>query len=400
MNLVSAAERLSSIDRSALAFDARRCLHTQDRSSACQACFEICPVQAIQASRPPVFDAARCAGCLACLPACPVGAYAADDAVRALLACVPRLETPHLELVCARHAQAGLGCRAGVTAIRVHGCLAGLGAGALLTLAAMGLESVTLRTDACAGCAWGKLHARLEEQIAEARQLLSAWGKADLLAAAPTLEDPQERPLWDAHNPPLSRRDLFRLASRQGLTSLGRALEPAHTGAGRQPGRDHRRTQRAVEQLSPASALHDPLLPAGKYAWLEISEACTACGVCGRACPTGALAFSTDPEETKFQLTFAPQACTACELCAHVCAPDAIRLRPAPSMQQVFGAAAAPALRQGALAHCEVCKSVYAAAPDTFVCPACSFRRKSPFGSRIPPSLQKTPDPLSMKRQL
>ncbi len=399
MNLVSAAERLSAIDRSALVFNLQCCLHTQDQFCSCEACFEVCPTAAIQPGKPPAFDPEKCAGCLACIPHCPVGAYAADDAVRELLACVPRLEQPSIELICSLNPDGERGCSADSTAIQVRGCLAGLGTGALMTLAAMGLEAVYIRTDACANCRWGKVNPRLAEQIAAAKTLLSAWGKSDLLVTVARLDNPQTRPIWDAHNPPLSRRDLFRLASRQGQASLGRALEPAHAGGSQQAGRDRRRVIRAVEHLSAAQAAADPVLAQKEYAWLSISDSCTACGVCGRACPTGALSYTTDPEETAFRLAFTPQSCIACDRCAHGCAPDAIAIRPDPTFRQVFGSETAVVLREGALAHCEVCKTVYAAAPGVYVCPACNYRRKHPFGSRIPPAINKYPVAPSSKRQ-
>ncbi len=390
MSLFSAAERFSSIDRSAVTFDDRRCLHTQDRFSSCQACFDICPTDAIKTGKPPCIDPVKCATCLACIPACPVGAFAADDAVQDLLNCATRLETTSIELLCEMNPYSDSGPIAESVGIQCRGCLAGLGVGTLLFLASMGLEKILIRMDACEGCAWERLRCNLDRQVTHTQVFLSAWERSEILETIMKLDDSYPRPLWDASNPPLSRRDLFRLAARQGQVALARVMEQSHSSAG-QPGRDYRRIANAVAQLSPSLAEKDPVLTDASYAMLSVSNTCTACGVCGRACPTGALQFVMNSEETTYQLAFSPSFCIGCELCAHICAPAAIFVDHAPSFYQVFGSKDVIPLHEGALAHCEQCKATYAAKPDTYVCPACEYRRKNPFGSKLPPGLQIPP---------
>ena len=96
MSLFSIAERFSSLDFSTLKMDQERCLHSQDRFSGCQACFEICPVGAITPGKPPSLNPEKCAKCLACLMVCPVGAYRADDEFTPLLAAAKRLKAAPL----------------------------------------------------------------------------------------------------------------------------------------------------------------------------------------------------------------------------------------------------------------------------------------------------------------
>ncbi len=81
MSLIDAAERFAAMDHSAIVLDNARCLHSLELNSACEACFAICPVQAVAPGKPPVLDAQKCESCLACLTVCPVGAFSADDAV-------------------------------------------------------------------------------------------------------------------------------------------------------------------------------------------------------------------------------------------------------------------------------------------------------------------------------
>ena len=157
MSFLSAAERFAAIDHSEVVLDAQQCLHSHDQFSACEACFEICPVDAIQPGKPPALDTDKCQDCLACLPVCPVGAYSADDAVQSLLTCATRLETKTVELICASHGSAEMGLSTEATGILLRGCLAGLGAGTYVALAAIGLEHIVLRVDACANCPWVSL---------------------------------------------------------------------------------------------------------------------------------------------------------------------------------------------------------------------------------------------------
>ena len=221
MSFLSAAERFAAIDRSEVVLNTKQCLYSHDQFSTCEACFELCPVEAIRPGKPPALDADKCQACLACLPACPVGAYTADDSVQALLTCVARMESKTVELVCALHGAAETGPSPDAVGIRIRGCLAGLGVGTYLALAAMGLERIILRLDACASCPWVSLRDGIQTQVAQACQWLARWEKSALLDCTLTFGEWVERPLWDAKNPPLSRRDLFRMAVNQGQVDHG-----------------------------------------------------------------------------------------------------------------------------------------------------------------------------------
>ena len=109
--------------------------------------------------------------------------------------------------------------------IQIHGCLAGLGTGAYLTLSALGLERIILRTDACSSCKWHSLSPEIHNQAERANRFLSAWNKMDNVTCLDEIKAPVERPLWDVKNPPLSRRDLFRMMARQGQVAMARAME-------------------------------------------------------------------------------------------------------------------------------------------------------------------------------
>lgn len=395
MNLVSVAEQVAAqaaaVERSTVAFDSAKCLHTRDKFSNCQACLPVCPVGAIQPRRPPVLEGDTCAACLACLPVCPTGAFSADDAVPALLNCAARIEAKTLELVCERHPKSELGLPDMDGAIRIRGCLAGLGVGGYLGLMALGLEKIVARADACAQCVWAVLQSQITSQLEQARRLLEPWGRSQALALITSGPSPEfvQRPVWQADNPPLSRRDLFRLASRRGQTMIARAVTQEEGTAPHRPARERQRVLNAVAHLPPWPEQAGELAAAGPgFANVSISEDCTACGVCARACPTGALQFPHE-EAPRYQLTFTAPACIGCEMCAHVCAPGALSVEPEPSIQQVFGPQSSVLLRQGDLVRCERCRAWFAARPDVRLCPTCAFRKQNPFGSRTVPGLMK-----------
>jgi ferredoxin len=256
---------------------------------------------------------------------------------------------------------------------------------------ALGLEKIVVRCDACAECAWAVLQSLIASQMEQARRLLQPWGRSEALnalTAGDTLVT-VTRPLWQAQNPPLSRRDLFRLASRRGQTMIARAVTQEDGTAARRPARERQRVLNAIAHLPPRSEQAGEFVSTGPgFANVNISEDCTACGVCARACPTGALQFH-QAEGTRYRLEFTASACIGCQICAHVCAPGALTVEPQPSFQQVFGPTAPVELRQGELVRCEKCRAWFAARPGARLCPACTFRNQNPFGSRTVPGLMK-----------
>jgi ferredoxin len=387
LSLFDAAERFASIDRSQVVLDTKHCLHSLDQYSDCTACFTVCPAGAITTSKPPVLNTDQCQSCLACIPVCPVSAYRADDDVSSLLNCLTHVENKSVELLCGYHPNPETGTDENV-GIRIHGCLAGLGTGAYLTISALGMERIIVRADACAACKWHSLGPNIRHQIERANHFLSAWNRIDSIVIKDAFESPVERPLWDAKNPPLSRRDLFRMMARQSQVAMARAMENGLVALERQPGRDRLRLLSAVAHLEKEpSAKID--LHQFDFAALTISGACTACGVCARICPTDALHFEKNPEGTEFSITFSPKNCIACDLCAHVCQPDAIRIEHEPVFEQIFGGNESIVLQTGQLVRCERCHTPMAAREGVRLCPLCEYRRKHPFGSLLPGKPQK-----------
>lgn len=396
MSLFDSAERFASIDRSQVILEPKRCLHQQDQNSECTCCYNICPVGAITPGKPPTLATETCQNCLACLPVCPVGAYQADDSVSSLLNCITRLETESVELLCEVHTHPEAG-GADTTGIRVRGCLAGLGSGAYLLLASLGTKKVIARTDICNRCKWVALHKQVEMQISQSRVFLTGWGKADSVICLAEGDAMTERPVWESTNPPLSRRDLFRMMARQGQIAIARAAEDGHVNQEKRIGRNRLRLSRAVKSLQTEQQPATFSLHGMEFCNLRVSDACTACGVCAIACPTQALHFEKTGNEKYFTLTFSAPDCIDCGICTHVCAPAAIRIEHNPSFDDVFGPESAVTVQEGRLIRCIRCKALTAERPGVQLCEVCEFRQKNPLGSKFPPGM-KIPEQL-MKRK-
>jgi ferredoxin len=386
MNFLSAADRLSAIDRKAIVFNPDRCLHAMDKYAECEACYQVCPVGAITSGKPPSLYKEACKTCLACLPVCPTGAYLAEDAVLALTKAALRLETDAVELACEAHPDIILGLTEASVCIRVRGCLAGLGSSAYLTLFATKKEQVSVRLDACQDCPWGKLQAQVLTQIQEAKKILNRWELSNQLEPVLNVTEKElhERPVWEADNPPLSRRELFTFATQRSQLLAARAMYPeSGLKAEQRPGANRLRMAAVISQF-PQSEFD--IQDLSGLAVISVSNECTACGACERTCPTNAIDFSQHEFKT-FELKFEPAKCIGCEICMQVCVPDAITINHKPSFQAVFGQTQPVVLMEGEITRCERCNVIMAVKPGVFLCPICQYRRENPFGGPLPPKL-------------
>lgn len=383
MSLFSAAERLAATDRSGVVFNADQCLHSKDRFSECTACHEVCPVEAIRPGKPPLFKAEDCQTCLACLPICPMGAFTADDDVPALLNAASRLEGGTLELICGSHPHPEQGDNASAIGLRIRQCLAGLGSGAYAELAALGFERVQVRCENCAACQWASLKSDIEQQTKQANEVLSAWGKPQFVQMVNELSEPIEREFWETSSPPVSRRELFKLIANRSQTVMARAMENAPSNSAKRLGRDRLRWIGAAEHLVPQENAVAGSIGGSGSARLHISEACTACGACAKACPTGALNFTRTADGKAFSLDFTAKKCIDCNMCIHVCAASAIEIQAPSTLADNFSNEIVNVFK-GSLIKCDRCGAPIAERPGVKLCQLCEYRSKNPFGSMLP----------------
>ncbi len=409
MNLLGLADRLTAT-ASAVEVQPARCVHALDHAASCDLCVRACAFDALRLLPTVALDEKRCTACGACLHVCPVDAIRGDDGVAKLLNLAPRFEAAQtVELACARHPAPQEGPAGSELVLRTAGCLAALGPAVYASLRALGFRRVVVRLDACAGCPIGAARPRIEASLTSATSLLAAVEPGAALASvdAPA-RDWATRPVYAVANPPVSRRNLFRLFAAEAPRVAARALLPVEeeTAATPQPPRERRRLLNALQHLLGS----DSPLPLGEgagvrdvshpmpsdphphprqegvralpFVQLYASEECTACGVCARVCPTGALGFSL-ADDKAFRLSFQPAACTDCGVCLDLCEPGALARQPLADLSAV-AAQASLTLREGEVHTCEKCGARFAGPPDAVLCPPCDFRRHNPFGSRLP----------------
>ena len=374
---------------------APRCLRSRARVSTCDVCVKACPANAISLD-PAVAVDDKCTGCGICFHVCPTGVFSGRDLARELNDCVRRLgDVETLELVCAAHANPGYGPVSSTAVVRIGGCLACIGPATLLSLLAAGTRRIVVRADACEGCSPWNAGGGLRGILTETREILAAVGQAERLpdwsnaAAGPW----GERTVVDANNPPVSRRDMFRLLAAQapgvvatvmGLETAAPAVEERKT-----PPVERRRLANALRRMTGLQSdappdvrmLHARMPQA--FSSLAVNDDCTACQVCVRACPTGALDMPAT--ENAYRLLLDVAACVHCGLCIQLCQPGASSQAGPPTVRD-FLATEKRELHAGQLRRCPQCGARFGGRPDARLCPVCEYRTTHPFGSVMPSS--------------
>lgn len=403
MSLLATLERLATIDFAPVRLDADRCVRAHVRQSACNVCARACAFNAVRLNTPASIDAGACVACGQCIHGCPVGAIRADDVAIEVFAIASSLNAARVvELACSQHPAPQHGPAETDAVIRVPGCLASLGPSAYLSLLALGIERIVARLDGCAECPIGKARTGIECTLSTAQRLLGGRGEVErVIGLTDRRGEGWKRRRVRAPGKQASRRDFLRKLAGEGQQIAARKLaidlRPASSGGAtaRTPPLERRRLLDALAQLPPRETIPETPLTGLPFARMVADETCTACGVCARICPTGALQFVAEDE--RYQLTFASGACTDCSMCLHVCMPGALHREDAAPADLISPPIV---LRSGSLQSCAKCGAKFAGGSNVSLCPVCDFRRKNPFGSRLPPgAADKGPAAASRARQ-
>jgi ferredoxin len=256
---------------------------------------------------------------------------------------------PEIELACADHGDPAVGPRREMVVV-VPGCVAAVPAVCYLELAAAGAERVIV---GCSG-----------PQIDYARRLLEAVDGACVLEASPP-PGGKPRSVYNLHELPVSRRRLF-------ARSSSRRQEDA-------PRTTRTRAIAALQALRRGPTPGLATIAAGA-AVLE-ANGCTACGVCVRACPVGALSLDSNGREAVLAVTVA--ACADCGRCVDLCPPHALTRRGAASWAALLAEREPHPLARIGTRHCVRCGAAFPASGSGELCDVCAFRRNNPFGSRL-----------------
>lgn len=315
------------------------CLNRRHQAAGCTRCVAACPVDAITlVDHRPQLDDQQCIRCGICLHSCPTGVFTQHDpAERQLLAATHSLSAKPVAVVCALHPTPNETAAPVATIVQHRRCLAALAVDQLLALSEDGTRPVWLDDGPCATCPLGAAQEILQQRVTSANALLQAFGRQAVLFLQSEQEErltaePTRRPLIDTGNPPVARRGFFAALGRAvgvqsvtpqptSLPNAGQAF-PSRLPQQIPPQRIALQRQLQPWPLPEATAVAVADLP---FAAVQVDPArCSACGLCARFCPTGALHFT--PEEDHFTLNFHAANCLDCPLCTVACPEHAIHL--------------------------------------------------------------------------
>lgn len=390
MNLIQLALAAEEFFRQqpAIQLSDTQCVRSKNVHASCTLCVEHCPTGAIRIDdSTPVLDLDHCIKCGGCVYACPVGAYERGDGLYKLLNCAENiLGRDTLDIVCAHHPSADRADRGTDAIVQIGNCLSELGPSAYTGLRAIGVQQVRVRMDACEDCPLRVLQPQIEQNARNAQRILSAFA----ITGGVTVVDAagkrwRKKPLHQSKNPPVSRRGFLTMFAA-GNASYARTIVPVQehqTANGKRTSRERRRLLTALRIMSAETADIDAVatLDTDDFAHFSVQANCTACGLCERVCPTGAI--TVEKSDKAFAVDFAPHLCTHCGLCVDYCEPGAIQFAGQPSAHDVINGAVLR-LHTGTLRECTRCKALFASDTGDDLCDVCRHRRDSFAGSALP----------------
>ncbi|NLF78203.1 MAG: 4Fe-4S binding protein [Chloroflexi bacterium] len=399
--------------QSDIQFTETQCVHSKYVHAACDRCVVHCPTEAITARNSlPVLDGERCIRCGVCLHVCPVGAFEHKDGLYHLLNCAERLpDRETLDIVCGYHPATATADRAVDGVIQTGHCLSELGSSAYVGLKAVGVKRIRVRQDACQTCPLRVLQPEIEQSVRHAQRILAVWGMQDDLVliqqAAPRWH---RRPLYQSKNPPVSRRGFLTLLSAESASPKARVIVAApeeRIAPEKSVPRERERLLAALRLLIPPDSgiAAGCVLESDDFVQFRVQESCTACGLCERVCPTGAMRVNM--ARNSFTVSFAPDACTHCGLCETYCEPGALQAVGYPTLRDVLDGVTLT-LHTGTLRRCQRCQTPFAGPVDEALCEVCRHRQSFRGGhlpdailAKLPPAvrarLNGSPPPEDMQ---
>jgi Pyruvate/2-oxoacid:ferredoxin oxidoreductase delta subunit len=234
----------------------------------------------------------------------------------------------------------------------------------------------------CANCPLGQVQPVLVQTGAEA----NGWATLNpdmtpLILRSEQIELPSkvQRSIYDADRPPLSRRGFFSALKQLGAEAVASKERGELIKTGKAVPVSERLPQVAPQQRAkildllekyaqPAADFGHRLNSSSPPVVLPLADItlettrCTACGMCARFCPTGALKFLSDNQA--FALTFQSSLCLGetCNICQMACPEQTITTQPIAISPNIF---IKKPLAAGELIPCQKCRQPTANGPDS-----------------------------------
>lgn len=350
---------------SLIALNPSRCVRSLSRESQCNKCELICPTAAIIVGENPLpaINFSLCVGCGACDAICPNEALSLDD-----------FDATNFFFDFLEDEGNLISCRKNVP------CIAALGVEHLISLAVLKKELV-FDMGYCDGC---EINSTCQTQILknyeEASYLLEAMENEALIKLENVCYEEK------SEGKQSSRREFLRSINLTSVAKTKRSFEQeikkatdelvAHTLQKEDITllKQKRIPQKRKLFFTALKRLEKP----SQYHVIDASEvtftseklmnvaACTACQMCYRVCPTGAL--TSDVKNSK--IDFDPFLCIKCNICHDVCESDAIALSSSYNIKEFFE----PQVRNlisFRVRRCDECSVIFSTNADEKLCYRC-----------------------------
>ncbi len=353
---------------SLIQLDASKCVRSLSVESACNKCEVVCPTNAIVVgdSPLPAINFSSCVACGACDGVCPNEALSLDD-----------FSATNFFFEFMEDSDNLISCKKNVP------CIAALSVESLISIAIL-KKDVVLDTGHCESC-----------EIAHTchKQILANQEEASYILEA--MENEAQLRLEDVafvkEDSISKRRDFLNAVSLETVGKVKHEFESEVTKASDEliqhtlQNKDiallkkKRITERrkifftAIKRVEKPSQFH--IIDANEVSFtsqkLMDEEKCTACQMCYRVCPTGAL--TSDMKNSK--IDFDPFMCIKCHICHDVCEPDAITLSSSYNVKEFFEPTVQNLLRFN-VRRCDECNAVFSTNSNDTLCYRCKIEEE------------------------
>ncbi len=346
------------------------CVRALSVNSICTHCSDVCPTGAISITeRLPSINQAQCVGCAGCVAVCPAEALKLDD-----------FSATEFFFSFASDEQNILSCQKNIP------CIAALSSEQLISFVQM-KQGVVLDTGHCGGCDIGEsILTSISATVDNSNYLLEAIESKYTVQceniAYVNCDDADQKP---------DRRDFFKNFHLRGIGKargdfekeiqrttdefIEYTTDSSHTKALRTKKITDRRKLffTALKRFDVPSEFH--VVQSDKIVFtsqkLLDESLCTACEMCYRICPTGAL--TSDMRNSK--VDFDPFLCVKCHLCHDVCEPDAITLSSSYNLKEWY----APKVQNLAtylVRRCDECDGLFSSIGGEKICRRCRLEEE------------------------
>lgn len=345
---------------------ASRCVRSLARDSECNKCEVVCPTNAIVVgeSTLPSINFSSCVGCGACDAVCPNEALSLDD-----------FSATEFFFSFVEDEESLISCKKNVP------CIAALNVENIISMAVL-KKDIIFDMGHCNGCDIAHTcKPQIESNFEEASYILEAMQSDAVIR----LEDVKYEQV-ESNDDTANRRDFF---SNINLKSVAKTkvefekeiqkatdelvehtLQKSDIALLKQKRIPDRRKLffTAIKRVQKPSQYHVVEGDELTFTSMKLldTEACTACQMCYRVCPSGAL--SSDMKNSKIE--FDPFLCIKCHICHDVCEPDAISLSPSYNVKEFFEPAV-QTLAKFNVKRCNECNVIFSTNKNETLCYRC-----------------------------